>query len=357
MSWILDDLATTKRFNGPKVEPSRTEDLTNATATVPTNQPVYAEQPTPAKAEQPAATDDASKQQPATDWEKLIKEHGYVGAFEKMYPKTDYTEDIRRQERKRQMDLIAQMAQVGMQTAAAGMGARRFTPITSNRQAIDDRIEKLREAQKLADQRYGASLLQTAMQEFKEKQQREQALAAQAKADAWKELNFKYNVQKDAEERKDKLANAATAQANKDREYELSKKRLMIETQKAADARQSKDKVVTSAYGNNGEIYTRNSDLSDFEAKQIAQAVFDEQELAMFATYEVDYKGQPKPGTQKIDWKRAASYAIVEGMLSDEELEKRGFKRANQKQSEGKKDDSNSVHWGDSSENNKKEDW
>lgn len=337
MSWILDDLATTKRFNGPKVEPSRAGDLTKATAIVPTNQPVYAEQPTPSRADQPAATDGVSKQQPATDWEKLIKENGYVGAFEKMYPKTDYTEDIRRQERKRQMDLIAQMAQVGMQAAAAGMGARRFTPITSNQQAIDERIDKLREAQKLADQRYGASMLQTAMQEFKEKQQREQQQAAQERENERWNRTFNFNVQKHNEELEYKREKAEEARTYKMKTYELNKKRLDLQAHRLAGSQQGKNKVVTSAYGSNGEIYTRNSDLSDFEAKQIAQAVFDEQELAMFATYEVDYKGQPKPGTQKIDWKRAASYAIVEGMLSGEELEKRGFKMANQKLSEGNK--------------------
>lgn len=333
-SWILDSLATTKRFSGPMVEPEKEEDLMNVAGMVPASEQMASEQSEkPAgtvetaggTVNKPAGTEVATPT--ASEWEKLIKENGYVGAFEKLYPKTNYEEDIRRQEKRRQMDLIAQMAQVGMQTAAAGMGARRFTPVTSNRQAIDDRIEKLREAQKLADQRYGASMLQTAMQEYREKQQREQQQAAQERSDAWKTLNFNYQMQKDKEDRELKQKNAAAAQANKDREYELSKKRLAVETQKVANSQQDRNKIATSAFGNDGEVYTRNSDLSDYEAKQIAQSALDEGDLEQFATYE-SIGRNPKPGTVKIDWKAAAAYVAVKGMLSGEELEKRGFKKA-----------------------------
>ena len=343
MSWILDSLATTKRFSGPKVEPEKEGELMDVAGRMPAS-----EQTAPEQSEKPAGTVETAGgtvKKPAgtevatptaSEWEKLIKENGYVGAFEKLYPKTNYEEDIKRQEKRRQMDLIAQMAQVGMQTAAAGMGARRFTPVTSNRQAIDERIEKLREAQKLADQRYGASMLQTAMQEYREKQQREQQKAAQERADAWKTLNFNYQVQKDKEAMEMKRQAAAAAQANKDRTYELNRLRLQVATQRAIQANGA-NKIATSAFGSDGEFYTRSTNLSNFEAKQIAQAVLNGEDLLQFSRYESDYNGNPKPGTEKIDWQAAAAYAVASGMLSGRELESRGFKKHHASEGTAKK--------------------
>lgn len=98
------------------------------------------------------------------------------------------------------------------------------------------------------------------------------------------------------------------------------------------------DKVVDSAMSSDGGIYTRNSRLTDNEAMQIVQSTgLNGLDLDDFTTgVKTDTWGNPVPGSGKIDWRAAAAYALQNGMVSGEELARRGFKRSDGSGSQGK---------------------
>lgn len=99
----------------------------------------------------------------------------------------------------------------------------------------------------------------------------------------------------------------------------------------------SDDKVVDSAIGSDGNIYTRNSKLTDNEAMQIVQSSVPDDEFQSFVTKEQtgdDLDGNPIYKT-KIDWRAAAAYALQKGYVTPEELEQMGFKKGKSK-SKGK---------------------
>lgn len=111
----------------------------------------------------------------------------------------------------------------------------------------------------------------------------------------------------------------------------------------AQTTKANKDKVVDSAMSADGTIYTRNSKLTDNEAMQIVQSSgLNGEDLDAFTTgVKVDIYGKPVPGTGKVDWRAAAAYALQKGMVSGEELERRGFKTKDS--SKSKKE---SLGWG-----------
>lgn len=95
-------------------------------------------------------------------------------------------------------------------------------------------------------------------------------------------------------------------------------------TSSAAD-----DKVVDSAIGSDGNIYTRNSKLTDNEAMQIVQSSVPDNEFQSFVTKEQtgnDLDGNPIYKT-KTDWRAAAAYALQKGYVTPEVLEQMGFKK------------------------------
>lgn len=382
-SWILDSLATTKRFSGPMVEPEKEEDLMNVAGRVPAYQPVHVKLPASEQTayeqsdkpagtvetaggtvNKPAGTDAATPT--ASEWEKLIKENGYVGAFQKMYPKTNYEEDIRRQEKRRQMDLIAQMAQVGMQTVAAGMGARRFTPVTSNRQAIDDRIEKLREAQKLADQQYGASMLQTAMQEFKEKQQREERQAAQAREDERWNKTFDFNKQKYNEgmeyqrERDAKADEASEKRAQEAIRHNMAMEAIQKDrydnpdggSSRGSSGKNSKKGLICVVDNNQKAIWVDPNRMSRNEFWQYAKnALVKEGRIRLTASMAEVYKELAR-NKFETPWTKELAKAFP---YVDKNDPKNGVSLEESRKNKGKI--VTPIRWGDSSGNNKETDW
>lgn len=115
---------------------------------------------------------------------------------------------------------------------------------------------------------------------------------------------------------------------------ELALKNAQVEAQKAAAARSraqaeaaqnQSNKVVDSAIGSDGKIYTRNTKLSENEAMQIVQSTgLNGEDIAPFMIEEKDYLGNVTK--RKIDWIAAAAYALQNGMVNAEELKSRGFK-------------------------------
>lgn len=121
----------------------------------------------------------------------------------------------------------------------------------------------------------------------------------------------------------------------------------------AQTAKTNKDKVVDSAMSDDGTIYTRNTKLTDNEAMQIVQSSgLNGEDLDSFTTgVTVDVYGKPVPGTGRVDWRAAAAYALQKGMVSGEELERRGFKTEDSSKSRkenlgwGKQSGTNKTDW------------
>lgn len=121
---------------------------------------------------------------------------------------------------------------------------------------------------------------------------------------------------------------------NKGYEQEQAAKIALLEAQKdaqkAAAARslaqaENEWKVVDSAIGSDGKIYTRNTKLSENEAMQIVQSVgVDDEHIAPYITEKKDMHGNVIG--EDIDWVAAANYALQNGMVNKNELLSRGFK-------------------------------
>lgn len=130
---------------------------------------------------------------------------------------------------------------------------------------------------------------------------------------------------------------------NKGYEQEQAAKIALLEAQKdaqkAAAARslaqaENEWKVVDSAIGSDGKIYTRNTKLSENEAMQIVQSVgVDDEHIAPYITEKKDRYGNVIG--EDIDWVAAANYALQNGMVNKNELLNRGFKLSDKSADEG----------------------
>lgn len=162
---------------------------------------------------------------------------------------------------------------------------------------------------------------------------------------------IKLQLQQKDDERKEKLNNArikeleSSDELNKAKqEYqnlvndgypeklaaELAFKNAQTRAQEASATRSLSQaanawKVVDSAIGSDGNVYTRNSKLSENEAMQIVQSTgLNGDDLSQFMIEEKDYLGNVTK--RKIDWFAAAAYALQNGMVDAKELIGRGFK-------------------------------
>lgn len=95
-----------------------------------------------------------------------------------------------------------------------------------------------------------------------------------------------------------------------------------------ANAARAQDKIVDSVIGADGNIYTRNTRLTENEARQIVNSTgLNGEDLRPFITRKVtqgDYGQQTV--NEEVDWMAAAAYALENGMVYPEELRSRGFK-------------------------------
>lgn len=284
--------------------------------------PLYrTEQPAPVPAPEPAT--------PATDYARLIADKGYFGAFRELYPKQDLTDEYKRTKKQQQMALLADIANVGSQLFASSRGARKFTPVQSRVPAYEERMQRLRDVQRAYDADYAGKSLSAAYKDYTDKQAqdwKEKQLDAQREAAANKlaqdmmkfNANLTYKQAKDAADRElQKQRNAETKRHNQNMEA--------LSRQRAAQSNANVNKVVDSAIGSDGNIYTRNSRLSDSEARQIVMSTgMNGEDLAPFVVEERDVWGNVTKS--KTDWVAAAAYALQNGMVDSEELKSRGFK-------------------------------
>lgn len=158
-----------------------------------------------------------------------------------------------------------------------------------------------------------------------------------------KRRELDYKMKKDVEDRALELMKLngnlslgeARIQAQRDIAAERTKEQARhnkaqeaIGWKNADTASRNQDKVVDSALGDDGNIYTRNTRMTTNEAMQIVQSSgLNGEDLEEFTTgVKLDTYDKPVPGSGKVDWMAAAAYALQNGMVPAEELKSRGFK-------------------------------
>lgn len=122
-----------------------------------------------------------------------IKLKGYMGAFEKLIPKTSYEDDIRRQEKMQLFNFLANIGRVGMQGIASSKGVRQFSPIVDDTAKNQERIEQFRMLQRQADDKRNNVILSMAMQQKKD----DDAQKARQDALAFQREQLAYQKEKD----------------------------------------------------------------------------------------------------------------------------------------------------------------
>lgn len=279
---------------------------------------------------QPIVQNEVQSAAPATNTEmpKESEYHQFQDLYSKLYEKPITPEDERR--RKRATSAVEGVGHLGNVLSAfsnlifTGKGApsQELPKVPDSRlQTFEDRIAEKRRM-------YANGLM-----------------GAKARdAQAWKDAYaMRYNQNKAVDDRAMELMKLnsnlslqqAKLQAQKDIAAERAKEtnrhnkaQESIGWTNAQTARTNKDKAVDSAMSTDGTIYTRNSRLTDNEAMQIVQdSGLNGGDLDAFTTgVKVDVYDKPIPGTGKVDWRAAAAYALQKGMVSGEELERRGFK-------------------------------
>ena len=199
-----------------------------------------------------------------------------------------------------------------------------------------------------ADLNAGAFAENERMRRIKEKRDalkaRQDAILAEAKGD---DIRNAYNIRLAREK-----AVADAAEKQKGRDLDLLKWNMKLKADKdkadadrklkeqqaketgrhnramEANAARAQDKIVDSVIGADGNIYTRNTRLTENEARQIVNSTgLNGEDLRPFITRKVtqgDYGQQTV--IEEVDWMAAAAYALENGMVYPEELRSRGFK-------------------------------
>ena len=193
-----------------------------------------------------------------------------------------------------------------------------------------------------ADLNAGAMAENERMRRIKDKRDalkaRQDALLAQAKGD---DIRNAYSLQL----ARDK-ARAQQAAKDREREDDMAKFKLKLDADakkagdtlaetrrhnKAMEARaaQQDSKVLDSGIASDGNVYTRNSKLSENETIQFVKKYMSDEDLSKFITRETDLDTTGRLVTkEKVDWDAALGQVLQSGVVSPEELSSRGFKKS-----------------------------
>ena len=193
-----------------------------------------------------------------------------------------------------------------------------------------------------ADLNAGAMAENERMRRIKDKRDalkaRQDALLAQAKGD---DIRNAYSLQL----ARDK-ARAQQAAKDREREDDMAKFRLKLDADarkagdtlaetrrhnKAMEARaaQQDSKVLDSGIASDGNVYTRNSKLSENETIQFVKKYMSNDDLSKFITRENEYDKTGRLVTkEKVDWDAALGQVLQSGVVPPEELSSRGFKKS-----------------------------
>ena len=198
-----------------------------------------------------------------------------------------------------------------------------------------------------ADLNAGAIAENERMRRIKDKRDalkaRQDALLAQAKGD---DIRSAYSLQL----AKDK-ASAQQAAKDREREDDMAKFKLKLDADakkagdtlaetrrhnKAMEARaaQQYSKVLDSGIASDGNVYTRNSKLSENETIQFVKKYMSEDDLKQYVRKEVEPVYNPETnqfensGRTYVDWDAALGQVLQSGVVPPEELSSRGFKKS-----------------------------
>lgn len=263
----------------------------------------------------------------------VIGKKGVYGFFKDFYQKTDLEQEEKITRRERELSLLGDIAKLGGQAFASSKGARQFTPINSQVPKYNERLQRLRDAKRANDADYQNKSLSAIFKDYEVKRADEQLKSKQEAAKALQELKYSRDLTlkqidqafkagmldakgKQALQQQAARAKDAKALAALNHKYRLGEISAKSDSQN--------NKIVDSAIGGDGNIYTRNTRLTPNEAQQIVLSSMGEEDLTPFLVQEKDAFGNITK--TKTDWQAAAAYALQNGMVSAEELKSRGFK-------------------------------
>lgn len=271
------------------------------------------------------------------DFNKLIREKGYYGAFQSLNKKPDFDGEEKRTRRARELALLGDIANLGGQALASSMGARRFAPINSQVPQYNERLQRLRDARRAYDTDFNNKSLSMIFKDYEQKRAddtlKSQSLAKQAAADlklkrdlALKQIDQAFQAgMLDAKGKQALEMQAARAKTERELQAIKHKHRL---GEIGAHADSSRDKPVDSMMDVDGKYWTRSSKLTDNEAMQIVQSSgLNGKDLEAFTEGMVKSSLGEVTNAGKVNWRAAAAYAAENGMIDATELEGRGFKR------------------------------
>ena len=194
-----------------------------------------------------------------------------------------------------------------------------------------------------ADLNAGAIAENERMRRIKDKRDalkaRQDALLAKAKGD---DIRNAYSLQ---------LARDKARAQQAEREDDMTKFRLKLDADakkagdtlaetrrhnKAMEARAAKDaqKVLDSGIASDGNVYTRNSKLSENETIQLVKKYMSDEDLKQYVRTEIEPVYNPETnqfensGKKYVDWDAALGRVLQSGVVPPEELSSRGFKKS-----------------------------
>lgn len=198
-----------------------------------------------------------------------------------------------------------------------------------------------------ADLNAGAIAENERMRRIKDKRDalkaRQDALLAQAKGD---DIRNAYSLQL----ARDK-ARAQQAAKDREREDDMAKFKLKLDAdaKKAGDtlaetrrhnramearAAQQDSKVLDSGIASDGNVYTRNTKLSENETIQFVKKYMSDDDLKQYIRTEIEPVYNPatnqfeNSGKMYVDWDAALGQVLQSGVVPPEELSSRGFKKS-----------------------------
>jgi hypothetical protein len=193
-----------------------------------------------------------------------------------------------------------------------------------------ERMQRIKDKQDALDRQREQIILNAKLGDAKTA--RAEAVAAKkADADAKaKDLQYKRDLtlkqidnafklgQIDAQTAANMKRDAAKAASNKELESIRQTNRVALKGMKSGDARERDEKVLTSLTGSDGGTWTRNTQLSKEELRELSKYVEDWS----------PYTKVDEDGKETIDYLGAIADASDSGLIPDYILEERGFKRS-----------------------------
>lgn len=242
-------------------------------------------------------------------------------------------EEQRRRERREQLgQTFANLGNLIGNAANLYYTAQGAVPVDLNRgmMAENERMRRIKEKRDAAKEKQDILLANARSADIKNlydlRARQAKAAADAAEKEKDRELGLdKLKLQLDYDRQRDD-ANRAV---NEKRIAEQERHNRALE----ASASAGNNKVLDSAVGADGNIYTRNTKMTENEAMQIVQSTgLGGEELEPFITRKYDYLGNVT--SEEVDWMAAAAYALQKGDVNPEELKSRGFKLGGKREPE-----------------------